>query len=87
MLACFITPKRSSFLGIGSIMISIDPQRSTRKDVFNQPSKHRCPECQAFMTEVQRVAENGLLFIWYECSRDACDGQWLESKKIRMGIV
>ncbi len=38
----------------------------------------RCPECDEKMMEVERCAENGALFVWYECSKDNCDGQWLQ---------
>ncbi len=37
-----------------------------------------CPECGDQMLEVDRCNENGALFIWHECSRKSCDGQWLE---------
>lgn len=41
-------------------------------------SEKRCPECGDKMTETDRRNENGALFVWYECSRNDCDGQWLE---------
>jgi predicted RNA-binding Zn-ribbon protein involved in translation (DUF1610 family) len=37
-----------------------------------------CPECGAQMTEVDRCRENGAFFVWYDCSRTDCDGQWLQ---------
>jgi predicted RNA-binding Zn-ribbon protein involved in translation (DUF1610 family) len=37
-----------------------------------------CPECGARMTEADRCRENGVLFVWYDCSRNDCDGQWLQ---------
>ncbi len=46
---------------------------------FRQALKSQfCPECGARMTEVDRCRENGVLFVWYECSRKDCDGQWLQ---------
>jgi hypothetical protein len=40
---------------------------------------HRsCPECNARMVEVDRCSENGVLFLWYECIRGSCKGQWLQ---------
>ncbi|NIP27363.1 MAG: hypothetical protein GWN67_14120 [Phycisphaerae bacterium] len=36
-----------------------------------------CPECGSRMTEVDQSRENGVLFVWYNCSRKDCDGQWL----------
>ena len=43
-----------------------------------------CPECGAGMVEVDRCKENSALFIWYECSKKECDGQWLN--KTRRGF-
>jgi len=40
-----------------------------------------CPECGERMTESDKVCENGVIFVWYRCSRDGCKGQWLQ--KIR----
>ncbi len=37
-----------------------------------------CTECGAQMTEVDRHNEKQAFFVWYECSRDGCDGQWLQ---------
>ena len=41
-------------------------------------NKELCPVCSARMTEVHRRRENGAWFVWYECSRSSCDGQWLQ---------
>lgn len=41
-----------------------------------------CPDCGGPMTEVDRIAEGGFAYIWYECSAADCDGQWLERKSI-----
>ena len=37
-----------------------------------------CPECKSQMKEAERREENGSLFIWFECSRPDCRGQWLQ---------
>lgn len=37
-----------------------------------------CPECGSRMTEVERRRENGVLFVWYDCSRKDCEGHWLQ---------
>jgi hypothetical protein len=37
-----------------------------------------CPECGAKMTESDRVIENGIIFVWYRCSKNDCSGQWLQ---------
>jgi len=41
-----------------------------------------CPECGDKMREVDRCNESGEEFIWYECCRGNCDGQWLRRKKL-----
>ena len=42
------------------------------------PEPKCCPECGDKMIEVDRCNESGVLFIWYECGKDNCDGQWLQ---------
>lgn len=37
-----------------------------------------CPECRGEMQEVQRQQENGVLYIWLECLKPGCKGQWLQ---------
>jgi predicted RNA-binding Zn-ribbon protein involved in translation (DUF1610 family) len=37
-----------------------------------------CPECGGKMRETDRCSESAALFIWYQCNRNGCDGQWLE---------
>ena len=39
-----------------------------------------CSQCNAGMIAAEQCRENGFSFIWYECTRDGCDGQWLEKK-------
>lgn len=41
-------------------------------------NRQLCPECGAQMTEVDRFSDNGSVFVWYECTRDNCSGQWLQ---------
>ena len=50
---------------------------------FTKPSpqireQHLCPECNEDMIITEQQRENGFLFIWYECAKDGCDGQWLK---------
>ena len=45
--------------------------QQTQEDKF-------CPECGANMVKVDHRNEGGTLFVWYECSREDCDGQWLQ---------
>ena len=55
-------------MNVGSVSIS---------ERFVQTTKC-CPECGAAMLEVDRCNENGNLFVWYRCSKNNCDGQWLQ---------
>jgi predicted RNA-binding Zn-ribbon protein involved in translation (DUF1610 family) len=49
------------------------------KDV--QKAEHTlCPECGDSMVAVDQCKENGASFTWYDCTRDDCDGQWLEKE-------
>ena len=41
-----------------------------------------CPECNTQMIEVDRHDEKQALFVWYECIRENCDGQWLQKMPI-----
>ncbi len=42
------------------------------------PKKKHCPKCGEEMKEVERCNENGIFFVWYKCSKDNCNGQWLQ---------
>jgi rubredoxin len=37
-----------------------------------------CPECGFRMKKVDSAREAKFTFVWFECSRSQCDGQWLE---------
>jgi hypothetical protein len=39
-----------------------------------------CPECGAVMKEVDRLIEGKRTYIWLECSKSDCNGQWLQKK-------
>ncbi len=41
-------------------------------------TKRPCPQCGEKMRETDRVNENGFVFVWYECTKGGCDGQWLQ---------
>jgi ribosomal protein L37AE/L43A len=41
-------------------------------------SERICPECGSQMTQVNRIKENGVIFVWYKCSQNSCSGQWLQ---------
>jgi hypothetical protein len=37
-----------------------------------------CPQCGATMVEADKLLEGNAAYVWHECSKEACDGQWLE---------
>jgi hypothetical protein len=41
-----------------------------------------CPACGSVMSEVDRLKEGGHIFVWFECGRDNCGGQWLQKKPL-----
>ena len=41
-------------------------------------NRQLCPECGKQMTEVDRLSDNRAVFIWYECAKNNCSGQWLQ---------
>jgi hypothetical protein len=40
-----------------------------------------CPACGAVMLEVDRSREGNYMFVWFECSKKDCGGQWLQKKQ------
>ena len=50
------------------------------KSEHQKGERHICPQCNADMIVAEQHRENGTLFVWHECARDGCDGQWLEKK-------
>ena len=61
-------------------MLTMRTEIELRKPFLDTSNKHLCPECCTVMTEVEQITENSISFIWYECTRDGCSGQWLEKK-------
>jgi hypothetical protein len=57
------------------------------KDFFEVSNKHKCPDCSGAMAEIDRVNENYFSFIWHECIRANCNGQWLEKKSSQRGGI
>ena len=46
---------------------------------FQQAQEQKyCPDCGAQMVKTDHRSEGGTLFVWYECPRNNCDGQWLQ---------
>lgn len=53
--------------------------RDTLSVKFYKATKHQvCPECGGVLQEVDRSEEGEATFVWYECGRDDCYGQWLQ---------
>jgi hypothetical protein len=42
-----------------------------------------CPECGAVMNEQDRLTEGPYTYIWLECSKSDCGGQWMQKKPNR----
>jgi len=42
-----------------------------------------CPVCGAAMMQADKLEESNHIFVWLECSKRDCDGQWLQKKDSR----
>ena len=64
-------------------------QEITIRRFRQTPGQRRCPECGGRMVEADRCNENGVMFVWHECSGDSCNGQWLQKipQKFQAGPV
>jgi hypothetical protein len=70
--------KRNELKG-GCTMIMETASRERR--IFSRVKfEQSCPDCGSIMREVERIDENGISFIWYNCSRMDCGGHWLERR-------
>jgi hypothetical protein len=61
--------------------------RDAVNEELTRDAEEFCPECGASMVEYDRRMEDGAVFIWYECSREDCNGQWLAKKAPRMCAI
>lgn len=68
-------------------MLTQNQRTGIKGRYFDIAKKHLCPECRSKMTEVDRITEHGVSFIWYECTRDGCNGQWLEKTTAKMEVA
>jgi hypothetical protein len=48
-------------------------------NVFNVVNNRRCPQCGSSMNEEVRYKEGAITYVWFECVRTDCDGQWMQS--------
>ena len=47
-------------------------------DLFNVVNRRRCPQCGGPMKEADRCKEGSITYVWFECVKADCDGQWLQ---------
>ena len=43
--------------------------------------KGLCPECGVQMDEISRLNEGDIAYVWLQCGKDGCGGQWLQKKQ------
>lgn len=46
--------------------------------LFNVVNNQQCPQCGGRMKELDRRKEGSITFIWFECYKADCDGQWMQ---------
>lgn len=61
--------------------------KTNKNHAINTGEHYLCHECNAVMSLVDQVTENGTTYTWYECTRDGCYGQWLEKKNAKMEVA
>ena len=64
-----------------------NPGSEVNNDRLTVMGQHMCPDCRTIMAEADRLTEDGVSFIWYECPREGCDRQWLEKRTCEMGVA
>ena len=47
--------------------------------LFNVVNNQRCPQCGGLMKKSERREEGSITYVWFECIKADCDGQWLQS--------
>jgi len=47
--------------------------------LFRVVNNQHCPQCGGLIKEAQRRKEGSITFVWFECIKADCDGQWLQS--------
>ncbi len=76
-----ICPKKNNLnKDTGGIVMELHTQPLETESINTMSSlvKQYCPECGSAMNEVDRVNENGSVYVWYDCSRSGCNGSWLK---------
>ena len=47
--------------------------------LFKVINNQRCPQCSSQMKEADRRKEESVTYVWFECVKADCDGQWMQS--------
>ena len=58
--------------------IDVNQLESESINILSPLRQQFCPECGAAMIETDRLIEDGATYIWYQCSKNGCDGSWLK---------
>jgi hypothetical protein len=47
-----------------------------------------CPNCGSMMKKSDTLREGDNIFTWLECTKEGCDGQWLQKKPLlKLGVA
>lgn len=68
-------------------MLTTESKSEIKKENLTVIDQYMCPDCRTIMSEVDRLTENVVLFIWDECTRDGCDSQRLEKRTCETGAA
>jgi hypothetical protein len=47
--------------------------------LFNVINNRHCPQCGSQMKESEKRKEGAFTFVWFECIKSGCKGQWIQS--------
>jgi hypothetical protein len=46
-----------------------------------------CPVCGSKMRQTDSAREDKHVFTWFECTKEGCDGQWLQKKLVAKEVA
>ena len=46
-----------------------------------------CPVCGSSMRQTDSAREDEHIFTWFECTKEGCDGQWLQKKLVAKEVA
>jgi hypothetical protein len=55
--------------------------------LFKVTNDRRCPQCGNPMKEAERCNEGSITYVWFECAKADCDGQWWQSYINQMSVL